>query len=303
MKRGNMVALLNTHLPGIPRTYCGKVRDVYDLGGDQLLIVTTDRLSAFDVVLGSGIPGRGIVLTQMSLFWYKFLSGIVPNHLITANFDEYPVRLQQYRNQLEGRSMIVHKANMIPIECVVRGYLSGSGWKDYLATSSVCGITLRVGLLESSKLDQAIFTPSTKAPGGEHDENIPMFEVQRRLGDHLASKLEDLSLAIYNSASEHALKKGIIIADTKFEFGWVNGKMVLCDEVLTPDSSRFWFTNQYQAGATPPSLDKQPVRDYLKTCGWNMKSPGPVLPERVIEQTVARYREAHNILTDNTFGL
>jgi len=284
-----------TSIPGLPLWRRGKVRDVYDLG-DQLLIVATDRLSAFDVVLPSGIPSKGAVLTQLSLFWFHLLEGVVPHHVVTADVSEYPADLQRHRAQLEGRSMIVAKTEPLPVECVVRGYITGSGWKDYRATGSVCGIPLPAGLVESQRLEPALFTPSTKAETG-HDENISFTEVERTLGAERAAEVRDVSLEIYRRASDHAEARGIILADTKFEFGVRDGRLVWIDEALTPDSSRFWPRAEYAPGRGQPSYDKQYVRDYLETLGWDKRPPGPALPAEVVQRTGERYREAYHRLT------
>jgi phosphoribosylaminoimidazole-succinocarboxamide synthase len=290
-----MPLLLESNLPGLELIRRGKVRDVYAVDADRLLIVATDRISAFDVILGSGIPDKGRVLTQISLFWFNFLSTI-PNHLISANVDEYPEPLRQYREQLDGRSMLVHRARMVDIECVARGYLSGSGWKEYLASGTICGIPLPAGLRESDRLPAPIFTPATKAQTG-HDENIPFEEAAKAVGTKLANELRDLTLQIYGKAAAYAETRGIILADTKFEFGFVGNKLVLGDEVLTPDSSRFWPRATYQPGGAQPSYDKQFVRDYLESITWNKQPPGPVLPEEVITQTANKYAEAYRVLT------
>jgi phosphoribosylaminoimidazole-succinocarboxamide synthase len=287
--------LLTTDLPGLPLWRRGKVRDVYDLG-DRLLVVATDRISAFDVVLPTGIPGKGAVLTQLSLFWFSLLADVVPNHLLTADVSEYPDRLQPFRAQLEGRSMIVVKAQALPVECVVRGYLVGSGWKDYQKTGAVCGIALPAGLRESDRLEPALFTPSTKAEVG-HDENISFAEVERLVGAARAADLRRLSLEIYARARAHAEARGIILADTKFEFGLHDGKLIWIDEALTPDSSRFWPADGYAPGRAQPSFDKQYVRDYLETLRWDKRPPGPSLPGEVVARTVEKYREAYDRLT------
>jgi len=292
---GTMPVLLETDLPGFKPLARGKVRDIYDLG-DRLLIVATDRISAFDYVLPTGIPDKGRVLTQLSIFWFDFLRDVVPVHFLTANVDEYPEPLPQYREQLEGRSMLVRRARMLPVECVVRGYLAGSGWKDYLRTGAVCGIPLPPGLRESDKLPEPIFTPATKAQTG-HDENISMEDVVALVGAELAERLRDLSLRIYRKAADYAESRGIIIADTKFEFGLINGELVLADEVLTPDSSRFWPRESYRPGGPQPSYDKQYVRDYLEAIGWNKQPPAPALPPEVAEKTAEKYREAYRKLT------
>ena len=287
--------LLETRMPGVPRWRRGKVRDVYDLG-DRLLIVATDRISAFDVVLPSGIPGKGVVLTQLSLFWFRLLADVVPHHVVSADVAEYGAELQRYRDQLEGRSMIVLKTEPLPVECVVRGYLSGSGWRDYRATGSVCGIALPPGLRESERLDPPLFTPSTKAEVG-HDENISFAEAALSLGEERAAAVRDTSLEIYRRASVLAEERGIILADTKFEFGSRDGRLYWIDEALTPDSSRFWPRAGYAPGRGQPSFDKQYVRDYLDTLAWDKRPPGPALPAEVVQRTRDKYLEAHARLT------
>lgn len=273
----------------------GKVRDIYSLG-DQLLIVASDRISAFDYILATGIPDKGRVLTQLSIFWFDFLKDVTPTHFLTANVDEYPEVLQPYRDQLEGRSMLVKKARMMDVECVARGYLSGSGWKEYRAQRSVCGIALPDGLVESDRLPEPLFTPATKAQSG-HDENIPFSRVEEMVGVEVAARLRDRTLAIYRKASEYAATRGLILADTKFEFGFVDGELVLADEVLTPDSSRFWPADGYRPGGAQPSFDKQYVRDYLERIGWNKQPPAPALPADVAERTSEKYKEAYRLLT------
>ncbi|HVJ07286.1 MAG TPA: phosphoribosylaminoimidazolesuccinocarboxamide synthase [Acidisarcina sp.] len=297
-----MPTLLQTEFSDLPLFARGKVRDLYSIG-DCLLFVATDRISAFDHVLASGIPGKGKVLTQISLFWFDLLSSIVPNHLITANVDQYPAELQPYAEDLQGRSMLVSRAQMFPVECVVRGYLSGSGWKDYQQTGSVCGIALPAGLRESERLPEPIFTPASKSLGGEHDENISFEQTVERVGATAAAKLKELSLAIYKKASEHAEKCGLILADTKFEFGQTAKGIILADEVLTPDSSRFWPREGYKPGGAQPSFDKQFVRDYLESIHWNKKAPAPGLPEDVIRRTQEKYLEAFRLLTGKTLSL
>ena len=294
MKYDKNHALIETELPGIPLINRGKVRDVYDLG-DSLLFVATDRLSAFDVVMPNGIPGKGKVLTGISLFWFELMKDI-PNHLITADIASRP-ELAAYVDDLQGRSMIVKKAKILPVECIVRGYLVGSGWKDYQKTGIVSGIKLRDGYQQASKLDEPLFTPSTKAEQGEHDEAISYEGVADLIGEDYASQIRDLSLKIYTTARDYAEKRGIIVADTKFEFGVINGKIILADEVLTPDSSRFWPQDQYQVGTSPVSLDKQFVRDYLETLDWDKQAPGPEIPADVIEKTAEKYREAYKKLS------
>ena len=287
--------LLQTDLPGVRLLSRGKVRDNYDLGG-HLLIVATDRISAFDYILATGVPDKGRVLTQLSIFWFDFLKDLVPTHFISANVDDYPAPLPRYRDQLEGRSMLVKRAAMIDIECVARGYVSGSGWKDYQRTQSICGIPLPAGLRESGKLPAPIFTPASKAQSG-HDENISFDQAAATVGVELASRLRDMTLAIYAKASAYAATRGLILADTKFEFGFVDGVLTLADEVLTPDSSRYWPAERYAPGGAQPSYDKQYVRDYLEKVGWNKQPPAPALPEEVAERTSQKYQEAFRLLT------
>jgi phosphoribosylaminoimidazole-succinocarboxamide synthase len=287
--------VLRTEMPdiGIPRR--GKVRDIYDLP-EHLLLVATDRISAFDVVLPNGIPGKGKVLTRISLFWFKKMDGIIKNHIIATEVDDYPPVLRKYRDMLEGRSMLVRKAKPMPVECIVRGYLSGSGWNEYRTVGMVCGIRLPGGLVESSRLEEPIFTPSTKAEAG-HDINISFEETEKIVGKSVAEKLRDTSLSIYAKARDIAEKRGIIIADTKFEFGMYENELILIDEVLTPDSSRFWSAKDYRPGQGQDSFDKQVVRDYLLTLDWDKTAPGPALPDEIVAKTVARYREIMEILT------
>jgi phosphoribosylaminoimidazole-succinocarboxamide synthase len=282
-----------TSLPGIQFLNRGKVRDLYEVGG-HLLIVATDRLSAFDVVLPTPIPDKGRVLTQLSLFWFNLLGDVIPNHVLSAA--DFPLELDAYREQLEGRTMLCQKTKPLPVECVVRGYLSGSGWKDYRATGKVCGISLPAGLRESERLPEPIFTPSTKAIAG-HDENISFDEAASTIGGELAERVRAVSLEIYRRAVAYAEPRGIILADTKFEFGLVGDQLIWIDEALTPDSSRFWPADGYQPGRSQPSFDKQYVRDYLERIGWNKQPPGPDLPPDVVEATRARYREAYRQLT------
>ena len=286
--------ILKTDMPDIKFIRSGKVRDIYDLG-DSLLMIASDRISAFDVVLPNGIPGKGKLLTQISIFWFRQMEDIIQNHLIATNVDEYPSQCHKYRDQLEGRSMLVKKAQQIPVECIVRGYLSGSGWKEYKKTGAVCGIKLLDGLKESSRLETPIFTPSTKAEEG-HDINISFKETENIVGNEMAAKLRDVSLRIYSKAREIAEKKGIIIADTKFEFGIYDNELILIDEILTPDSSRFWAVQTYESGKGQDSYDKQIIRDYLLTLDWDQTYPGPVLPEHIIEKAIERYREICNII-------
>ncbi|MBV8673890.1 MAG: phosphoribosylaminoimidazolesuccinocarboxamide synthase [Acidobacteriaceae bacterium] len=274
----------------------GKVRDVYSVG-EYLLIIATDRISAFDHVLATGIPGKGKVLTQLSLFWFDFLGDTVPNHLITADVRDYPRDLREYASELEGRSMLVKRAQMFPVECVVRGYLSGSGWKEYLATGAICGIPLPTGLREADKLPAPLFTPATKSQDGEHDVNISFDEVAVRIGKEHAERLRSLSLSIYEKAADYAAQRGLILADTKFEFGIHAEGIILADEVLTPDSSRFWPLDEYEPGHAQPSFDKQYVRDYLESIRWNKQPPVPPLPDEVVERTQQKYLEAFRFLT------
>lgn len=287
-------ALLKTEIPGVKLVNRGKVRDVYDLG-DALLFVASDRISAFDVVMPCGVPRKGEVLTRISLFWFELMRDI-PNHLISADVATRP-ELAAYAKDLQGRSMIVRKAKVMPVECIVRGYLVGSGWKDYQKTGMVSGIKLRPGYQQASKLDEPLFTPSTKAEIGAHDEAISFEQVAGLIGADKAAALRDLSLKIYTTARDYAEKRGIIVADTKFEFGEFDGKIILVDEVLTPDSSRFWPADLYQIGTSPVSLDKQYVRDYLETLDWNKTAPGPDLPADVVKKTSEKYLEAYRMLT------
>jgi phosphoribosylaminoimidazole-succinocarboxamide synthase len=282
--------ILETSLP-LPLLASGKVRDIYEIDGSRLLFVASDRISAFDCILGSGIPCKGRVLTQMSLFWFEILRAIVPSHLLTAEIADYPHALTPFRAEVEGRSMIVKKAEMIPVECVARGYLAGSGWKEYRETGTICGIVLPKGLRDGDRLPQPIFTPATKAQSG-HDMNVPFSQVEDSLGADLANRLQNLTLRIYEQASAYAEDRGILLADTKLEFGFADGELVLADEVLTPDSSRYWPADTYSAGGPQPSFDKQFVRDYLETLSWDKRPPGPALPEDVVSRTSEKYQEA-----------
>jgi len=287
--------ILETDFEGVERHGRGKVRDVYTIDG-RLLIVATDRISAFDYILPTGIPRKGAVLTQLSIFWFDFLRDLTPTHFLTANVDEYPAALRPFRDQLEERSMLVKRADMIEIECVARGYLSGSGWKEYRQQGTVCGIRLPAGLQESDKLPEPIFTPATKAQTG-HDENVSFERVASLVGQDLAARLRDLTLSIYSKAARYAETKGVIIADTKFEFGFVDGQLVLGDEVLTPDSSRFWPAESYKPGGPQFSYDKQFVRDYLESIHWNKQPPAPELPAGVAAKTSEKYLQACRALT------
>jgi len=285
-----------TALPGLKLAKRGKVRDMYDLG-DTLLMVATDRLSAFDVIMPDPIPDKGKVLTQISLFWFDLLKPLIHNHVISGNTEDYPLSCKPYRDILRGRSMLVKKAEAIPVECVVRGYLSGSGWKDYSESGAVCGIALPRGMKESDRLPEPLFTPSTKEEVGVHDVNIDFKETARRIGRTLAEKIKALSLELYKKGAELADKQGIIIADTKFEFGLIGNEIILIDEVLTPDSSRFWPKSSYTPGGPQKSFDKQYVRDYLTSVSWNKKPPAPSFPEEVIENTRQKYALALKHLT------
>jgi len=289
-----------TALRGLKKIHEGKVRDTYEVDASTLLIVTTDRLSAFDVVLPDPIPDKGRVLNAISNFWFERTRHIVPNHLLPRAVEDV-VSDREERSLLEGRSVVVHRVKPLPIEAVVRGYLIGSGWKDYQRTGSLCGIALPKGLQMASKLPQPIFTPASKAPAGQHDENITFEEVERDVGAELARRVRDTSIALYAFAAKHALDRGVIVADTKFEFGLAaDGTLTLIDEVVTPDSSRFWPADTYREGASPPSFDKQFVRDYLETLDWNKKAPGPKLPPEIIAKTADKYREALRRLTQPT---
>lgn len=287
--------ILTFNLPGLKKVRSGKVREVYDLG-DRFLLVASDRISAFDVILPNGIPRKGEVLTQISHFWFDRFAGLVPNHLLARAADPLPAQLQPFAGQLAGRSMIVKKAKPLAIECIVRGYLSGSGWKEYKKSRTVCGLQLPAGLTESAELPEPVFTPSTKAEAG-HDENISFEQACAITGRELATQARDWSLKLYQAGRDYARQRGIIIADTKFEFGVHDGQLILIDEVLTPDSSRFWPADQYAPGTGQPSFDKQFVRDYLETLDWNKTAPGPQLPGEVIAKTAAKYLEAYERLT------
>jgi phosphoribosylaminoimidazole-succinocarboxamide synthase len=287
--------LLDSDLGGIRRIARGKVRDVFEVD-DRLLIVATDRISAFDYILPTGIPDKGRVLTQLSVFWFDFLSQLTPTHFLSANVDDYPEPLGRFREQLEGRSMLVKRARMVEIECVARGYLAGSGWKEYRAQGTVCGIRLPAGLKESDKLPEPIFTPSTKAQSG-HDENVSFETVAGMIGEPQARQLRELTLAVYSRAADYAATRGVISADTKFEFGFVGDQLVLADEVLTPDSSRFWPSDTYRPGGAQPSYDKQYVRDYLESIHWDKQPPAPALPAEVAAQTSGKYMQAYRQLT------
>ncbi|MCY4534012.1 MAG: phosphoribosylaminoimidazolesuccinocarboxamide synthase [Bryobacterales bacterium] len=288
--------LMESNIPGLPLLSRGKVRDLYAVGDDRLLMVASDRISAFDVVLPTPIPRKGEVLTKLSIFWFEFLKEVIGTHFITADVSEYPSELFQYRDQLEGRSMLVKRLDMFPIECVTRGYIVGSGWKDYQRTGSVCGIALPEGLRECAKLPEAIFTPATKAVEG-HDENIGFDQAAELVGSEKAARLRELTLNIYERAAQHGLARGLILADTKLEFGMLDGEIVLGDEVLTPDSSRYWPLDLYQPGRGQESFDKQYVRDYLEEVKFNKQPPGPELPSDVVANTSQKYVEAYETIT------
>jgi phosphoribosylaminoimidazole-succinocarboxamide synthase len=290
-------ALIQTDLGDLALTARGKVRDIYAVSDEELLFIASDRISAFDHVLGSGIPDKGKILTQLSLFWFDFLKSTVPNHLITADTSLFPTELHPFLSQLDGRSMLVRRARMFPVECVVRGYLSGSGWKDYQQTGAICGIKLPAGLRESDALPEPIFTPAAKINTGGHDENISYEVVERTIGVTHAKTLRSLTLDIYDKAAKHAASKGLILADTKFEFGLIDGTVILADEVLTPDSSRYWPTATYNPGGAQPSFDKQYVRDYLESIRWNKQAPAPPLPDEVVLRTREKYLEAFRLIT------
>ena len=299
MEQGvNPQILLETSLAGVPLLGRGKVRDVYALDGN-LLIVASDRISAFDYILATGIPHKGRILTQLSVCWFDFLRDVTPTHFLTADVDEYPPQLRPFREQLEGRSMLVKRAQMMDVECVARGYLAGSGWKEYRDRGTVCGIPLPSGLKESDQLPEPIFTPSTKAQSG-HDENIPFEQVVAMVGNDLAERLRSLTLEIYSKAARYAETRGVIIADTKFEFGLIGDTLILADEVLTPDSSRFWPRETYSPGGPQPSYDKQYVRDYLESIRWNKQPPAPALPPEVAARTSEKYHDAYKALTGKT---
>ncbi len=286
-----MSIILNTDLPDLKLVARGKVRDIYDLG-ETLLIVTTDRISAFDVVMNEGVPDKGYVLTQISAFWFRQMEDIIPNHIISTEVRDFPAECQKYAHILNGRSMLVKKAQPLPVECIVRGYIAGSGWKDYRATGGICGITLPADLVESDKLEEPIFTPSTKADQGAHDENISFARCVELVGPETAEKIRDVTIAIYTRARDIAAAKGIIIADTKFEYGIHNGELIIIDECMTPDSSRFWPMDRYRPGGPQPSFDKQFLRDYLETLDWGKTAPPPPLPEEIVRKTGEKYREA-----------
>ena len=292
-----MKVVVKTEISAYPLLSRGKVRDIYDVDEKTLLIVTTDRMSAFDVIMNEPIPYKGVILNQITLFWMEKFKDIIPNHLIESDVNRFPAALAPWKVELEGRAVIVRKAKPLPVECIVRGYITGSGWKDYKATGTLCGYKLPANLRESDKLEPALFTPSTKAELGQHDENISVAQAAELLGAETAAQVERTTLAIYEAGRTYAAGRGIIVADTKFEFGFIDGKLHLIDEVLTPDSSRFWPADQYQPGQGQPSFDKQYLRDWLEKQPWNKQPPPPALPEEIIKATANRYQEAYDILT------
>ncbi len=297
-----MNALLETDFRNLKLSARGKVRDIYALG-DHLLLVATDRISAFDHVLATGIPGKGKILTQLSLFWFDLLRDVTPNHLETADVAQYPKEAWPCREDLKGRSMLVKRAAMYPVECVARGYLAGSGWKEYQETGRVCGIPIEPGLRESDRLKEPIFTPATKSERGMHDENIPFDRMAALVGGEVAERLRELTMELYRRAAAHAEQRGLLLADTKFEFGAIGPQIVLADEVLTPDSSRFWERAHYRPGQAQASLDKQYVRDYLESIHWNKQAPAPALPDQVAQRTQEKYLEAYRLLTGSSLAL
>ena len=291
-----------TEISTYPLLSRGKVRDIYDIDEKTLLIVTTDRMSAFDVIMDRPIPYKGVILNQITLFWMDKFKDIIPNHLVESDVDRFPAALAPWKDELEGRAVLVRKAKPLPVECIVRGYIAGSGWKDYQKTGTICGYQLPAGMRESDKLEPPLFTPSTKAELGQHDQNISPAEA-RLLGEDVARKVQETTLAIYEAGRTYAASRGIIVADTKFEFGFVDGELRLIDEVLTPDSSRFWPADQYEPGHSQPSFDKQYLRDWLSAQPWDMQPPAPALPDEVVDATARRYREAYHILTGKEFTI
>lgn len=292
-----------TEISTYPLLSRGKVRDIYDIDEKTLLIVTTDRMSAFDVIMDRPIPYKGVILNQITLFWMDKFKDIIPNHLVESDVDRFPAALAPWKDELEGRAVLVRKAKPLPVECIVRGYIAGSGWKDYQKTGTICGYQLPAGMRESDKLEPPLFTPSTKAELGQHDQNISPAEAARLLGEDVARKVQETTLAIYEAGRTYAASRGIIVADTKFEFGFVDGGLRLIDEVLTPDSSRFWPADQYEPGHSQPSFDKQYLRDWLSAQPWDMQPPAPALPDEVVDATARRYREAYHILTGKEFTI
>lgn len=297
-----MQVVTETHIKEYPLLSRGKVRDIYEIDDNVLLLVTTDRMSAFDVIMSSPVPYKGVILNSITLFWMEKFSHIVENHLIESDVRQFPAKLQPYANELEGRSVLVKRAKTLPVECIVRGYITGSGWKDYQKTGKVCGYNLPVGLLESAKLEKPLFTPSTKAELGQHDENISVEQAEKLLGTEQARAVERIALQMYTEGREWAESRGILLADTKFEFGIYDGKLLLIDEVLTPDSSRFWPAAGYAPGKGQPSFDKQYLRDWLSAQPWDKTPPPPALPQNVIDETSKKYRDAYNLLTGRTLN-
>ncbi|MBQ9407605.1 MAG: phosphoribosylaminoimidazolesuccinocarboxamide synthase [Desulfovibrio sp.] len=298
-----MQVVTKTHISAYPLLGRGKVRDIYDVDQETLLIVTTDRMSAFDVVMNEAIPYKGVILNQLTLFWMRHLRDRIPNHLIESDVAAFPAALDPWKEELDGRAVLVRKANALPVECIVRGYITGSGWKDYQARGSLCGYALPQGLHEADRLEPALFTPSTKAQLGQHDENISLTRAEELLGRDVAAQVRETSLVMYETARQYAAERGIIVADTKFEFGFIDGRLHLIDEVLTPDSSRFWPAASYKPGQSQPSFDKQYLRDWLESQPWNKQPPPPTLPADVIANTAARYQEAYAILANQAgFG-
>ncbi len=296
-----MKVVMQTTVTAFPLIARGKVRDMYEIDENTLLIVTTDRMSAFDVIMSEPVPYKGVILNKITLFWMDKFKDIIPNHLIESDVNKYPEALQPWKDELEGRSVLVKKAKPLPVECIVRGCLTGSGWKDYKATGSLCGYDLPADMKESAKIEPAIFTPSTKAELGEHDENITVAQATALLGEEIAKKVQETSLRIFEAGREYAATRGILMADTKFEFGMVDGELVLIDEVMTPDSSRFWPADQYEEGRGQPSFDKQYLRDWLSAQPWDKTPPAPALPQEIIDATAGRYAEAYKILTGKSF--
>ncbi len=296
-----MKVVMQTTIDAFPCIARGKVRDMYEIDAETLLIVTTDRMSAFDVIMNEPVPYKGVILNKITLFWMDRFKDIIPNHLIESDVRNFPEALQPWKEELEGRSVLVKKAKPLPVECIVRGCITGSGWKDYKATGSVCGYELPADMKESAKIEPAIFTPSTKAELGEHDENITVAQATALLGEEVAKKVQEVSLRIFEAGRQYAATRGILMADTKFEFGMVHGELVLIDEVMTPDSSRFWPADQYEEGRAQPSFDKQYLRDWLAAQPWDKTPPPPTLPQDVIDATAGRYAEAYKILTGKSF--
>lgn len=298
-----MQVVTTTNIPEYTLLNRGKVRDIYEIDADTLLMVATDRMSAFDVIMSRPVPYKGVVLNSITLFWMEKFKDIIDNHIVESDASRFPGALAGYRNELEGRSVLVRRAKPLPVECIVRGYVAGSGWKDYKASGKICGYTLPEGLLESSRLEEPLFTPSTKAELGSHDQNISMAEAETILGTETARKVRDVSLALYCAGRDWAAERGIILADTKFEFGFIDGKLTLIDEVMTPDSSRFWPADKYEPGHSQPSFDKQYLRDWLSAQPWDKTPPPPALPDAVVEETCRKYKDAYRMLTGRELGI